>query len=46
MIIIGLWAKIAIEIQGMQPYIELVHGHASAKKSLLLDYTREKCVDF
>ena len=46
MIIVALWASVAIEIQMMQPYIDLMRGHAPAKKSILLDYTREKCVDF
>jgi Protein of unknown function (DUF3433) len=46
MIIVALWAAVAIEIQTMQPYIDLVHGHAPAKRSILLDYTRERCVDF
>lgn len=41
MIIVALWAWIAIEIEMMQPYIDLVHGHAPAKKSILLDYTRK-----
>ena len=35
MIIVALWAWVAIEIQMMQPYIDLVHGHAPAKKSIL-----------
>ena len=45
MVIVALWAWVDIEIQRMQPYIDLVHGNASAEKSLLLDYTRSKCVD-
>jgi ABC-type Na+ efflux pump permease subunit len=46
MVIVALWAWVAIEIQIMQPYISLVHGPAPANKSILLDYTRERCVDF
>jgi len=40
MAIVALWAWIDIEILIMQPYIDLAHGNASAKKSILLDYTR------
>jgi hypothetical protein len=44
MIIVALWAWIDIEIKKMQPYIDLVHGDSPPQKSLLLDYTRTKCV--
>jgi len=40
MVLVALWAWVDIEIQKMQPYIDLVRGNASADKSLLLDYTR------
>jgi len=43
MAIVALWAWIDIEILIMQPYIDLAHGNASAKKSILLDYTRSRC---
>ena len=46
MVVVALWAWVAIEIQMMQPYIDLVHGHATAKRSILLDYMWEKCMDF
>jgi len=45
MVIVALWAWVNIEIQRMQPYIDLVHGNAPAERSLLLDYTRLKCVN-
>jgi Protein of unknown function (DUF3433) len=45
MVIVALWAWVNIEIQRMQPYIDLVRGNAPAERSLLLDYTRLKCVD-
>jgi len=44
MVIVALWAWVDIEIQRMQPYIDLVRGNAPAERSLLLDYTRSKCV--
>lgn len=44
MIIIGLWSWTNIEIQRMQPYIDLAHGNAKSETTLLLDYTRTKCV--
>ncbi|KZT34086.1 hypothetical protein SISSUDRAFT_318122 [Sistotremastrum suecicum HHB10207 ss-3] len=40
MIIIGLWSWTNIEIQRMQPYIDLAHGNAKSETTLLLDYTR------
>ena len=43
---VALWAWVAIEIQMMQPYIDLERGNAPAEKSLLLDYTRSKYVTF
>ena len=46
MVIVAMWAAIALEIQMMQPYIELVRGNAPAKNSIFLDYTRKRCVDF
>ena len=45
MFIVALWAWVDLEILKMQPYIDLVRGNASAKRSLLLDYTREKWVE-
>ena len=45
MVLVALWTWVAIEIEKMQPYIDLVRGNASAEMSLLLDYTRSKCVD-
>lgn len=44
MIIIGLWSWTNIEIQRMQPYIDLAHGNAKSETTLLLDYTRTKYV--
>jgi len=41
MVFVALWTWVAIAIQMMQPYIDLVGGHAPAKRSILLDYTRE-----
>jgi hypothetical protein len=40
MVLVALWAWVDIEIQRMQPYIDLVHGDAPPERSLLLDYTR------
>ena len=45
MVLVALWTWVAVEIQMMQPYIALVRGHAPAKKSILLDYTRERYTD-
>jgi len=45
MVIVALWAWVNIEIQRMQPYIDLVRGNAPAERSLLLDYMRLKCVN-
>jgi hypothetical protein len=44
MVIVALWAWTDLEIRRMQPYIDLVHGHATAEKSLLLDYTTTRWV--
>ena len=44
MIIVALWVWTDIEIKKMQPYIDLVHGDSPPQRSLLLDYTRTKCV--
>jgi hypothetical protein len=44
MIITSMWAWTDIEIKKMQPYVDLTHGNATPKRSLLLDYTRTKCV--
>jgi len=35
-----VWAWADVEIQKLQPYIDLIHGDAPAEKSLLLDYSR------
>jgi hypothetical protein len=44
MFLVAMWAWIDIEIKKMQPYIDLVHGDSPPQRSLLLDYTRTKCV--
>lgn len=44
MVIVALWAWTDLEIRRMQPYIDLVHGHATPEKSLLLDYTMTRWV--
>jgi hypothetical protein len=44
MVLVALWAWTDIEIKKMQPYIDLVHGDSPPQRSLLLDYTRSKCV--
>jgi hypothetical protein len=46
MTLLALWTWIDIEIKKMQPYIDLVHGDSPPQRSLLLDYTRTKCVAF
>jgi hypothetical protein len=46
MVIISLWTWVDIEIRRMQPYIDLIRGNAPPERSLLLDYTRSKYVDF
>ncbi|KAF4616356.1 hypothetical protein D9613_008619 [Agrocybe pediades] len=43
-VIAALWAWTDIEIKKMQPYIDLVHGNSPARRSLLLDYTRQNNV--
>jgi hypothetical protein len=44
MVLVALWAWTDIEIKKMQPYIDLLHGDSPPQRSLLLDYTRTKCV--
>ena len=46
MVFVALWTWVAVEIQMMQPYIDLVRGHSPANKSILLDYARERYIDF
>lgn len=46
MVIVAMWTWTDIEIKKMQPYIDLIEGDSPPQKSLLLDYTRTKCVLF
>ena len=39
----ALWAWTDFEIRKLQPYVELARGNAPPQRSLLLDYTRNKC---